>query len=370
MEDFTKGGIFTEKEDSLVLSAYRDVADIRSDGHVKLVQNTCSGKFFVKKVLSVYHKGIYEWLLKNPVPGMPRIYFVTEDRDTLTVIEEYLSGDTLESILGEKGKLSLKETVHIAKSLCETVSVLHAQTPSIIHRDIKPANIIISSDGVVKLLDMNVARRYSEGETSDTQYMGTAGYAAPEQYGFGQSSTLTDIYSIGVLMSVCHFGKLPLEAGLTGKLGAVIKKCTALEPEKRYQNTAKLEKALGDVLPFDSLEKKPYYRFLLPGFRSLNPGNMLFALLGYTTLFSIGYYMTFDSFSPAGAWVSRIMMTLCLFSIVLFTGNYLEIQKYLPVVQSKNLIVKTLGILFYDALLFLVFLSLTVVLIELLPYFA
>ncbi len=60
----------------------------------------------------------------------------------------------------------------------------------------------------------------------------------------------------------------------------------------------------------------------------------------------------------------------CLFSIVLFTGNYLEIQKYLPVVQSKNLIVKTLGILFYDALLFLVFLSLTVVLIELLPYFA
>lgn len=109
MEDFTKGGIFTEKEDRLVLSAYRDVADIRSDGHVKLVQNTCSGKFFVKKVLSVYHKGIYEWLLKNPVPGMPRIYFVSEDRDTLTVIEEYLSGDTLESILGEKGKLSLKE---------------------------------------------------------------------------------------------------------------------------------------------------------------------------------------------------------------------------------------------------------------------
>lgn len=72
--------------------------------------------------------------------------------------------------------------------LCNILNALHSMTPPIIHRDIKPSNIIITSYNYAMLLDFNAAKQFSGQNESDTVLIGTPGYAAPEQYGFGSSS--------------------------------------------------------------------------------------------------------------------------------------------------------------------------------------
>ena len=114
--------------------------------------------------------------------------------------------------------------------------------PPIIHRDIKASNIIISQEGTVTLLDMDAAKWYRDQSDRDTKLIGTYGYAAPEQYGFGASDERTDIYSIGVLLNVTLTGCLPSQKMAEGRIGAVIEKCVKLDPKERY---ASVKIALG-----------------------------------------------------------------------------------------------------------------------------
>lgn len=74
---------------------------------------------------------------------------------------------------------------------------LHRQNPPVIHRDVKPDNILVMGDGTVILTDFNIARHVSGVKSRDTLIMGTAGYAAPEQFGFAESDARTDVYGLG-----------------------------------------------------------------------------------------------------------------------------------------------------------------------------
>ncbi|MCI6594068.1 MAG: hypothetical protein MSJ87_02280 [Firmicutes bacterium] len=79
-------------------------------------------------------------------------------------------------------------------------------TPPIVHRDIKPSNIILTEDGRIVLIDLNAARLDDKNRSHDTQLIGTAGFAAPEQYGFAASSPRADLYAAGILMRVLLTG--------------------------------------------------------------------------------------------------------------------------------------------------------------------
>lgn len=81
-----------------------------------------------------------------------------EEENRLIVIEEYIHGKTLETVMEEHGVLSEENAAFVIRSLCDILHKLHGNLPPIIHRDIKPSNIIFSSDGVVKLIDFNAAR--------------------------------------------------------------------------------------------------------------------------------------------------------------------------------------------------------------------
>lgn len=83
---------------------------------------------------------------------------------------------------------------------------------------LKPDNIMVSNDGVVKLMDFDIARTYDESKKCDTEHMGTVGYAAPEHFGFGQIDARSDIYSCGVVLNVLLTGKLPEEKLAAGIL--------------------------------------------------------------------------------------------------------------------------------------------------------
>lgn len=121
----------------------------------------------------------------------------------------------------------------IAKFLAITLEPIHRD--GIVHRDITASNIIYAGGENFYLIDFGNARTYKPDQATDTEYIGTQNYAAPEQFGFGQSSKKTDIYSIGVLMNVLLTGgKFTYEQLYKGALGRVIKKCTRVHAGSRY----------------------------------------------------------------------------------------------------------------------------------------
>ena len=222
-------------EDILKLSFYEEVEFIGHAENVILVKEHGTGKLFVKKILYTFDTSVYRYLLDHPMDYMPGIYELYEGEETLVVIEEYIRGKTLEELL-DSGPLELGMTIEIGKKLCEILDCLHHLDPPIVHRDLKPSNVMISPDGEVWLLDMNVAKWYNPSQKDDTRYMGTWYYAAPEQVGYGMtaSSPKTDVYAMGILLNVMLTGKFPKEARADGQIWKVIERCISLKAEERY----------------------------------------------------------------------------------------------------------------------------------------
>ena len=133
---------------------------------------------------------------------------------------------------------------YVPHDLCEILSRLHTMEPPIIHRDIKPSNIMLTEDKRVILLDLNSAKPVTPGQIQDTTLLGTHGFAAPEQYGFGASNIQTDLYAVGILIGYMLSGKLNSTSGCTDELKNVISKCTQLDPDKRYASAEELKAAL------------------------------------------------------------------------------------------------------------------------------
>ena len=102
---------------------------------------------------------------------------------------------------------------------------------------------MINKDGRVVLIDFNASRKVSS-VGKDTVVMGTVGYASPEQLGIAQSDMRTDIYALGVMINVMLTGKHPSEELAKGKAGRIVRKCTNISPDKRYQSVLQLSQAM------------------------------------------------------------------------------------------------------------------------------
>lgn len=345
--------------DSCALSVYRTIAALDEKHAVCLVQHEYSKKIYVKKELTVYSRPVYDEIRRNPIPNMPRIYELAEADGVLTVIEEYIAGDTLQYLLDNYGPMEQRQVVEQTLQLCRILHGLHHASPPIVHRDIKPGNIILSPDGVIKLLDINAARQYSPDDRQDTRMMGTVGYAAPEQYGFMQSSVQSDIYAVGALMNMLLTGGLPSQRTVPGRLGKIIRKCIEMSPKDRYRSIDELAReleALHRRAAEDGAspqERYAWQKFLPPGIRSLRLPGAGFALIGYALMFWVTLSLEIENGTPYTTWVSRIGATAAAGLIVLFSGNYLNVQSALPLTRSRYKLVQFIGILLYDCLIFL-----------------
>lgn len=340
-------------QDELTLSYYKTIADINAAHDIYLVQDSRDGKFYVKKILTVYNLDVYKHLLTHPMRNTPTIYTMVEDKGRLITIEEYIPGDTLEEVLA-RGSLTDEQVIGITVSLCRIIEQFHKCTPPIVNRDIKPSNIKITPDGVVKLVDLNAAKPCNTNASRDTVLIGTQGYAAPEQYGFGASSVLTDIYSIGVLMNEMLTGKLPGTSLATGKLRHIISRCVELSPKNRFQSVRQLRETL-TALQGIPVEREPalgWRRFLPPGFRTTKPIRWMLSAIGYLFLFYFGATLIVENATAAALLANRIFFTIAGLGVVLFSGNYLDVHRHLPLTRSNNKVVRLLGIVLYDTIIF------------------
>ncbi|MCD8190468.1 MAG: serine/threonine protein kinase [Clostridiales bacterium] len=342
--------------DELALSYYKTVAEIDSAHSVQLVQHIETKKFAVKKHLTVYHLDIYRALQAVPIRNTPRIYLLAEDETGLTIIEEYLPGDTLQELVDRHGPLPEEQVLNYAIQLCQIVSALHHREPPIIHRDIKPSNVILSPDGVIKLLDMNAAKHAVPSQTRDTVLMGTVGFAAPEQYGFGPSGAQSDLFAVGVLMNVLATGSLPAERRAGGRLAPVIQRCIELDPANRYGSIDDLRSELTRLQSESdgktvSAHVQTWRRSLPPGFRSGSITHMVIALIGYAAMIFIGWCLEMENMTPFALTVNRLAIIVIELSVVFFSADYRGVQAHLPLTRNKNPVIHFIGIVVYDVVI-------------------
>lgn len=196
-----------------------------------------------KIVLKIYPEknDIYLFLKTISFENLPTIYDTYELDDGFAILEEYIDGITVSEVL-ESGLYTYRGAKAVISNVCDALKILHNH--GFIHRDIKPENVIISKDGIVKVIDFNVSRRRRENQNHDTEIMGTIGYASPEQLGISQTDSGSDIYSTGVLLNVMLTGKHPSDMLAKGKAGRIVLKCTQIHSDKRYANITQLRDAL------------------------------------------------------------------------------------------------------------------------------
>ena len=207
-------------------------------------------------------------------PHIVRIVGIKNTPSSIYIVEDLIEGKSLEEHL-QDGPLPQAAVVRWGIQICEVLEYLHNRKNPIIYRDMKPANVMIRPDtrdgkngdvrvkghyGDVKIIDFGIARQY-HGHASDGQdFLGTEGYAAPEQFrgaDMGPPTARTDIYNLGATLyhlltgrtnkNAEEYQKYPIRhwnPQLSSGLEKIILKCTKHDPADRYQSCHDLKEAL------------------------------------------------------------------------------------------------------------------------------
>lgn len=213
-------------------------------------------------------------LKKLSHPNMPSIIDVIDEDDNYIIIMDYIEGQSLNKILESEGAQSEEDVVKWAIQICDVLSYLHSQNPAIIYRDMKPHNIMLKPDGNIKIIDFGTAKTY-DVDYGQTTGLGTAGYAAPEQYidrKMGRTDARTDIYGLGITMYHLLTNVDPtkniikvksireVNPTLSHGLDLIVQKCTQELPSERYQSCAELMYDLENYGILEPLHKKKQKR--------------------------------------------------------------------------------------------------------------
>ncbi|HTI36524.1 MAG TPA: serine/threonine-protein kinase [Vicinamibacterales bacterium] len=209
-------------------------------------------------------------------PAIAMLFELTEDDGDLLMVMEFVRGETLQKLAERMGKVP----PDFAAQLCSQAldGLWHAHRAGIVHRDLKPGNLMVTGDGLVKVMDFGIARiAGSEHLTSDGFTMGTPAYMAPEQVRGEEVDARSDIYAMGVVLYRLWTGQLPFlgespfaiahrqlnDAPMPLKTVApelpswcelVLSRAMAKNPLERYQTALEFKNALATAASFMSLD--------------------------------------------------------------------------------------------------------------------
>jgi serine/threonine protein kinase len=199
-------------------------------------------------------------------PNIARVYYVGEDRGLHFIVFEYIDGLNLRNLVAERGPLSVADAIRYTLQLAEALA--HASRRDVVHRDIKPSNVLITGEGLVKLVDMGLARLHQLEQSTDLTAsgvtLGTFDYISPEQARDPRLADVrSDIYSLGCTLYYMLTGNPPFPDGtmlqkllqhqegappdprelnpdVPEGLSRVVRTMLAKEPRKRYQTAEAL----------------------------------------------------------------------------------------------------------------------------------
>src|SRR6185312_5207454 len=209
-------------------------------------------------------------------PNIVRAYDIDVHEKLHFLVMEYVDGNSLQDLIARHGPMDPIRAAHyMAQS---AVGLQHAHELGMVHRDIKPGNLLLERTGVIKVLDMGLARFFNKQQDSVTEkyddkcVLGTADYLAPEQAVSNTVDIRADIYSLGGTFYYILTGQTPFPEGtISAKLVAhqnidlrppkpietyrsdvppgivdVLRRMMAKDPAERFQEPIEVAEALAD----------------------------------------------------------------------------------------------------------------------------
>jgi Tol biopolymer transport system component/tRNA A-37 threonylcarbamoyl transferase component Bud32 len=208
------------------------------------------------------------------------------------IVMEHVAGQSLDALIPKSG-MPGREVLHVAVPIAQALAAAHAR--GIVHRDIKPANLMVSREGVVKILDFGLAKLVSDdhddsAETKTTASVsgllsrpgsitGTAAYMSPEQATAGRVDARSDIFSFGAVLYEMVTGRRafpgqtlsetlqavvradptpPSElAAVPEALERLVLRCLRKEPDRRYQHMLDVQLELEELAADDGPATRP-----------------------------------------------------------------------------------------------------------------
>jgi serine/threonine-protein kinase len=289
------------------------------------------------EILGLFHREI-QAAARLSHPNIVRALDAGQEGDTHYFVMEYVAGTDLGRLVRRRGFLNVAEACDYARQAA--LGLQHAFERGLVHRDVRPENLMLTPPshggdlntsppsqggnlntsppcergdrgGVVKLLDMGLARLRAEGEVAgEDKVVGSADYIAPEQILDSRAvDTRADLYSLGCTLYHLLTGRVPFPGGTVKQklrrhrrrepvpveklrpevplaVSAVIRKLMAKRPDDRFQTPAEAAEALADLE--GELRSAKLTSFLglgpLPPPRSRRPGRRLLLLLAWVLL--------------------------------------------------------------------------------------
>lgn len=214
-------------------------------------------------------------------PNIARVYYVGEAEQWNYIVFEFIDGINIRDLVEMEGPLSIDDAVFYTRQVAEALQ--HAQERDVVHRDVKPSNVLVTANGVAKLVDMGLARdtsidKSAADATASGVTLGTFDYISPEQARNPRDADVrSDMYSLGCTLFYMLTGSPPFPDGtalqkllnhgsvpppdargwrddVSDQLYEVIMKLMAKRPADRYQKPAEL---VNDLLLLAELENLP-----------------------------------------------------------------------------------------------------------------
>lgn len=307
-------------------------------GVVFKAQDREIGSFVIVRVVYRTNPASFSFLRAIQSPHLARVIDLFASGSDTVIVEECLPGQTLQQLLDARFVFPEYMVIDILRQLCEVLEEIHNR--GIVHRDIKPSNIMLCGANAV-LIDFDAARYHNPGQSKDTVYMGTDGYAAPEQYGFSQTDMRTDIYSLGVVIREISGGMQ------NAAFKQIIDRYTAFDPKNRYPHVHWI------------LEDLRRYRLVTPPAPPPPPANVKKSREGSPktakTIGIIAYLvfalalLTRQDFEVT---LTDYLLSKCAYLFLftypaLFLINPFDLRHKLPLLRSKKKSIRIAGILIY-----------------------
>ena len=131
-------------------------------------------------------------------PNIVTIYEMSDSDGLPFIAMEYLEGESLEKVISRQAQMPLAQQLGQMVQACRALDYAHRR--GVIHRDIKPANIMVTLEGVVKVVDFGIARLADAAKTQTGSLLGTLCYMSPEQLRGQRADQRSDIWSLGTVM--------------------------------------------------------------------------------------------------------------------------------------------------------------------------